>query len=133
MDLVHNRVEAVKEQLSNAFFSGEKKLREIVSVGGDAHFFEDTMSVTQVKMALDSRRESEAINALKYLLALLSKGVDVSEFFPEVVKNVVGNNVELKKLVYMFLVHYADYNNTCREMALLSVNSFQSDLKVSLP
>lgn len=36
--------------------------------------------------------------------------------------------MELKKLVYMYLVHYADMNATCRELALLAINSFQRDL-----
>lgn len=36
--------------------------------------------------------------------------------------------VELKKLVYTYLVHYADANPTCRELALLAIASFQRDL-----
>lgn len=31
-------------------------------------------------------------------------------------------------MVYMYLVHYADATVTCRELALLSINSFQKDL-----
>lgn len=52
----------------------------------------------------------------------------MSEFFPDVVKNVVVRAVEVKKMVYMYLVHYADATGTCRELALLSINSFQKDL-----
>ncbi len=40
-------------------------------------------------------------------------------------KNVVTKNMELKKLVYHFLVHYAELEP---EAALLSINSFQKDL-----
>jgi len=65
---------------------------------------------------------------MKWLLAMLSKGRDVSEFFPDVVKNVVVKSVEVKKMVYNYLVHYADFNSACREVALLSINSFQKDL-----
>ena len=65
---------------------------------------------------------------MKWLLAMLSKGRDVAEFFPDVVKNVVVKSVEVKKMVYIYLVHYADFNSACREMALLSINSFQKDL-----
>ena len=36
--------------------------------------------------------------------------------------------VEVKKLVYAFLTHHADANPTCRELALLAINSFQRDL-----
>jgi HEAT repeat protein len=36
--------------------------------------------------------------------------------------------VELKKLVYTYLVHYADANPACRELALLAISSYQRDL-----
>ena len=62
---------------------------------------------------------------MKWLLAMLSKGKEVSEFFPDVVKNVVVKSIEVKKMVYLYLVHYADYNAACREISLLSINSFQ--------
>lgn len=65
---------------------------------------------------------------MKWLLAMLSKGKNVSDFFPDVVKNVIVKSVEVKKMVYNYLVHYADFNNACRELALLSINSFQKDM-----
>ena len=65
---------------------------------------------------------------MKWLLAMLSKGNTVAEFFPDVVKNVVVKSIEVKKMVYIYLVHYADFNDMCREIALLSINSFQKDL-----
>lgn len=65
---------------------------------------------------------------MKLLLAMLSKGTEIQEFFPDVVKNVVVKNIEVKKMVYIYLVHYADYNASCREISLLSINSFQKDL-----
>lgn len=52
----------------------------------------------------------------------------MAEFFPDVVKNVVVKSIEVKKMVYIYLVHYADFNDYCREIALLSINSFQKDL-----
>jgi AP-3 complex subunit beta len=39
--------------------------------------------------------------------------------------------VEVKKMVYLFLTRYSDYDATCRELALLSINSFQKDLGAS--
>lgn len=65
---------------------------------------------------------------MKLLLAMLSKGRDIPEFFPDVVKNVVVKSIEVKKMVYIYLVHYADFDNNCREIALLSINSFQKDM-----
>jgi AP-3 complex subunit beta len=60
----------------------------------------------------------------------LSGGADVSYLFPDVVKNVVTKNMELKKLVYHFLVHYAELEP---EASLLSINSFQKDLSDANP
>jgi len=34
----------------------------------------------------------------------------------------------LKKLVYSYLVYHADVNDTCRELTLLAINTFQKDL-----
>jgi AP-3 complex subunit beta len=65
---------------------------------------------------------------MKWLLAMMSQGRDISEFFPDVVKNVMAKSVEVKKMVYVYLVHYADFDKRCREIALLSINSFQKDL-----
>lgn len=65
---------------------------------------------------------------MKWLLAMMSQGRNISEFFPYVVKNVMAKSVEVKKMVYIYLVHYADFDKRCREIALLSINSFQKDL-----
>lgn len=98
------------------------------SLVGDAHYFEDSLSPTKIRQCLDSSKESEKLKGMKWLLAMLTKGRDVSEFFADVVKNVVVKSVEVKKMVYLYLVHYADYDKTCREIALLSINSFQKDM-----
>nr|CCA18067.1 AP3 complex subunit beta putative [Albugo laibachii Nc14] len=101
-------------------------------ISGDAHFFEEAMNMDRIRKLLDSKLgvsgHSEKLEAMKSLLASISKGEDVSIFFPDVVKNVIVASVEVKKLVYMYLVHYADVNTQCRELALLSINSFQKDL-----
>ena len=101
---------------------------------GDAKFFEESVNVDKIRKLLDGRSHNamagiqERTQAMKWLLAMVSKGRDVSEFFPDVVKNIIVKSVEVKKLVYVFIMHYADHDNNCREMALLSVNSFQKDL-----
>ena len=56
---------------------------------------------------------------------MISKGRDVSAIFPAVVKNVISKNIELKKLVYMYLTHYAELEP---DSSLLAINSFQKDL-----
>jgi len=62
------------------------------------------------------------------LIALISKGRDVSEFFADVVKNVVASNSEVRKLVYIYLLRYAEKEP---DLALLSINTFQKDLSDS--
>ena len=80
---------------------------------------------------MESSESTEKIKGMKWLLAMMSKGHDVTEFFPNVVKNVMCNSIEVKKMVYIYLVHVADFNDACREIALLSINSFQVDLSGS--
>jgi len=58
---------------------------------------------------------------------MIAKGRDASELFPSVVKNVVSKNIEVKKLVYVYLVRYAEQQ---QDLALLSISTFQRALKV---
>ena len=46
-------------------------------------------------------------------------------YFSSVVKNVANPNIEVKKLVYIYLLHYAE---TDQDLALLSVNAIQKSL-----
>ncbi|KAG0226632.1 AP-3 complex subunit beta-2 [Actinomortierella wolfii] len=56
---------------------------------------------------------------------MISKGRDVSEFFPDVVKNVASNSLEVRKLVYIYILRYAEQE---QDLTLLSINTFQKDL-----
>lgn len=56
---------------------------------------------------------------------MISKGKDVSEFFPDVVKNVASKSLEVRKLVYIYILRYAEQE---QDLALLSINTFQKDL-----
>lgn len=58
---------------------------------------------------------------------MLAKGRDSSVLFPAVVKNVVSKNIEVKKLVYVYLERYAEEQ---QDLALLSIATFQRALKV---
>ncbi|KAF9126918.1 AP-3 complex subunit beta-2 [Mortierella sp. GBA39] len=91
-----------------------------------AHFLdtnEDKMR--EIRKNLDSKYEKEKLDGLKRLIAMISKGRDVSEFFPDVVKNVASNSLEVRKLVYIYILRYAEQE---QDLALLSVNTFQKDL-----
>lgn len=55
----------------------------------------------------------------------ISKGRDVSSLYPSVAKLVVSSNTEIKKLVYTYLVHFAE---TEPEAALLAINTLKKEL-----
>ncbi|KAF9597130.1 hypothetical protein IFM89_015959 [Coptis chinensis] len=98
-------------------------------IGTDAHLYDDPEDVN-IAPLLDSRYDSEKCEALKRLLALIAQGFDVSNFFPQVVKNVATQSLEVKKLVYLYLLHYAQKRPN---EALLSINYFQKDISDSNP
>jgi AP-3 complex subunit beta len=56
---------------------------------------------------------------------LISKNRNVSEYFAQVVKNVASPNLEIRKLVYIYLLRYSSFEP---DLALLSINTFQKDL-----
>lgn len=92
----------------------------------DAQYFESNMiALEQIRHQLDSSSTKDKLDAMKRVIALISLGKDASTFFPEVVKNVAASSLEVKKLVYLYLVHYAEFK---QDLALLSINSFQKDL-----
>ncbi|XP_020580714.1 AP3-complex subunit beta-A isoform X2 [Phalaenopsis equestris] len=96
----------------------------VYRIGTDAHLYDDPDDVN-IAPLLDSRFDSEKCEALKRLLALIAQGVDVCKFFPQVVKNVASQSLEVKKLAYLYLLHYAEKRPN---EALLSINCFQKDL-----
>ncbi|KAM6903069.1 AP-3 complex subunit beta-1 [Xenentodon cancila] len=79
-----------------------------------------------LKEMLESNKESLKLEAMKRVVGLISKGKNASELFPAVVKNVASKNIELKKLVYVYLVRYAEEQ---QDLALLSISTFQRALK----
>lgn len=101
---------------------------------GEQRYFEETLPISELKELLDAgsmntvRGQAERIRGLKWLMAMISKGTDVSRFFPDVIRNIMTPNLELKKLVYMYVLHYADHDENSRSAALLAINAFQRDL-----
>jgi len=93
----------------------------------NASYFETTNTkISDIKVQLDSDSDKDKLEGMKRLIAMISKGRDASELFPAVVKNVVCKNLEVKKLVYMYLTHYAELEP---ESVLLAINTFQKALR----
>ncbi|CAB9508168.1 AP-3 complex subunit beta-1 [Seminavis robusta] len=110
------------------------QLASALSTMGDAQFWEENISPNTIRAELSSSDPSnphstpKLLKGMKWLLASISKGRDVSDFYPHVVKIVGASSLEVRKMVYMFLVQYADKDSTTRELSLLSINSFQRGL-----
>ena len=54
----------------------------------------------------------------------MTVGKDVSSLFMDVLKCVGNSNLEMKKLVYLYIINYA---KTQPELTLMAVNTFRKD------
>lgn len=79
-----------------------------------------------LRQMLDSNKDNLKLDAMKRIVGMIAKGKNASDLFPAVVKNVVSKNVEVKKLVYVYLMRYAEEQ---QDLALLSISTFQRALK----
>ncbi|XP_014213137.1 AP-3 complex subunit beta-1 [Copidosoma floridanum] len=89
-------------------------------------FHTDYKKHDDLKQMLDSNKDGLKLEAMKRIIGMVAKGRDASDLFPAVVKNVVSKNIEVKKLVYVYLVRYAEDQ---QDLALLSISTFQRALK----
>jgi AP-1 complex subunit beta-1 len=62
--------------------------------------------------------------AVKKVIAAMTVGKDVSMLFTDVVNCIQTQNIELKKLVYLYLINYA---KSQPDLAILAVNTFVKD------
>ncbi|CAF0968088.1 unnamed protein product [Rotaria sp. Silwood1] len=79
-----------------------------------------------LKQMLDSNKDNLKLEAMRRIIGMIAKGKDAADLFPAVVKNVVSKNMEVKKLVYVYLMRYAEEQ---QDLALLSIATFQRALK----
>ncbi|RMZ77650.1 hypothetical protein DV738_g4224, partial [Chaetothyriales sp. CBS 135597] len=79
----------------------------------------------KLKALLDSRNDREILEGLKKVISMIYENKPCLPYFSSVVKNVANPNIEVKKLVYIYLLHYAE---TDQDLALLSVNAIQKSL-----
>ncbi|QRV89576.1 AP-3 complex subunit beta-2 [Ceratobasidium sp. AG-Ba] len=102
--------------------------RDLALVGRSANaaYFDSAEDkIKQISTQLASNSDRDKLDAMKRLIALVSKGRNVSEFFAQVVLNVASPNLEVRKLVYIYLIRHAASEP---DLTLLSINTFQKDL-----
>ena len=80
--------------------------------------------IQSLREKLNSSRDDTRTEAVKRIVAAMTEGKDVSMLFTDVLKCMVTNKLELKKLVYLYLMNYS---RSQPERAILVVNSFVKD------
>ncbi|KAG7523272.1 AP-3 complex subunit beta-2 isoform X1 [Solea senegalensis] len=104
---------------------GDQEERAVLEEGGGS-FQNQPLRHDDLKEMLDSNKDSLKLEAMKRIVAMVARGKNASDLFPAVVKNVACKNIEVKKLVYVYLVRYAEEQ---QDLALLSISTFQRGLK----
>uniref|UniRef100_A0A2I2YDE5 AP-3 complex subunit beta n=1 Tax=Gorilla gorilla gorilla TaxID=9595 RepID=A0A2I2YDE5_GORGO len=105
---------------------GQEATSTISPSGAFGLFSSDLKKNEDLKQMLESNKDSAKLDAMKRIVGMIAKGKNASELFPAVVKNVASKNIEIKKLVYVYLVRYAEEQ---QDLALLSISTFQRALK----
>lgn len=99
---------------------------------GDSRFFttQKKGEMHELRQELHSQDRAVKVDAVKKVIASMTVGKDVSMLFTDVLNCVQTGNIELKKLVYLYLINYA---KTQPELTLLAVNTFVKDASDSNP
>ena len=63
--------------------------------------------INELKKELASIKLGERVEAIKKVIAAMTVGKDVTELFLPVLKCVETDNLQLKKLVYLYIINYA--------------------------
>ena len=94
--------------------------------GGSKYFTNPNPEDAELQEALNSMKLSRQKDSMKQIIASMTIGKDVSKLFPDVVKLIRTKNIELKKLVYLYLINYARVKP---DLIFLAVAAFHSDAK----
>jgi AP-1 complex subunit beta-1 len=94
--------------------------------GSDSRFFttQKKGEMHELKLELNSTDRVTKVDAVKKVIASMTVGKDVSMLFTDVLNCAQTGNIELKKLVYLYLINYA---KSQPELTLLAVNTFVKD------
>ncbi|GAA6038326.1 hypothetical protein JCM8097_003945 [Rhodosporidiobolus ruineniae] len=99
--------------------------------GGAGKYLENGAAVTpagtaETKRLLASKSEREREEGLKRVVAMMTKSLPVSTFFPLVTSLLTpSTSLQSRSLISLYIVHCASHSP---ELALLSINAYQKDL-----
>lgn len=80
----------------------------------------------EIQEDLNSKKASKKIKAIKKVISYMNLGKNVSSLFFAVMRCLEFNNIEIKKLVYLYI---AQYSQDLPEGAIMAINSFIRDVK----
>jgi AP-1 complex subunit beta-1 len=89
--------------------------------GGKCAFILHAGEIHELKEELRTMDRGKRKAAVKKVIAAMTVGKDVSMLFPDVVNCMQTEDLELKKLVYLYLINYA---KTQPDLAIMAVNTF---------
>nr|CDS20191.1 AP 1 complex subunit beta 1 [Echinococcus granulosus] len=92
----------------------------------DSKYFTTTKKgeIFELKAELQSEKKEKKKEAVKKVIASMTVGKDVSALFPDVMNCMQTDNLELKKLVYLYLMNYA---KTQPDTSIMTVSTFVRD------
>eukprot|EP00301_Raphidiophrys_heterophryoidea_P004071 c11800_g1_i1.p1 GENE.c11800_g1_i1~~c11800_g1_i1.p1 ORF type:complete len:903 (+),score=225.58 c11800_g1_i1:63-2771(+) len=99
-----------------------------MSTGTDSKYFQTTKKgeIHELREELNANDANKRKEAVKKVIAAMTVGKDVSSLFMSVIKCMQTPNIEMKKLVYLYLMNYA---KSQPDLAILAVNTFVNDSK----
>eukprot|EP00928_Gymnodinium_smaydae_P071309 TRINITY_DN54934_c0_g1_i1.p1 TRINITY_DN54934_c0_g1~~TRINITY_DN54934_c0_g1_i1.p1 ORF type:complete len:992 (-),score=268.54 TRINITY_DN54934_c0_g1_i1:90-2918(-) len=95
--------------------------------GGNSKFFDAAGKrgeVQEFKEELNQTSLEKKKDALKRVIQAMTTGSDVSSLFPDVVNCMQTSCMDLKKLVYLYVINYAKAQP---DLAILAIHSFRKD------
>jgi len=63
---------------------------------------------------------------LRKIIDAMTRGKDVSSLFTDIVKNSMTTDMELKKLIYLYIINYAKSHP---DLAILAINTLRKDAR----
>jgi len=95
-----------------------------------AGYFEKKGEVHELRQLLRGasaeRDQQKKRDAIKKVIAYMTLGIDVSPLFSEMVMASATTDLVQKKMVYLYLVNYAESNS---DLAILAINTLQKDCR----
>ncbi|KAF3065291.1 AP-3 complex subunit beta-2 [Daldinia childiae] len=117
-------------RISNLLESARELTLDAAQAARSSRSTTRSLPTAQLKKLLDSRNDREVLDGLRRVISMMYRQQKTLPFFSSIVKNVASPNLEIKKLVYIYLIHHAEQEP---DMALLSINTIQKSLSDSNP